>query len=87
MFATKLSYGWVMLVLVSQATALGQLNPSDYGPPAVEYRPVPPLPPDLNFTYHHASTAAEGWLRGQAALLHATGNYWLSLSQALICRE
>jgi hypothetical protein len=41
MFATKLSYGWVMLVLVSQATALGQLNPSDYGPPAVEYRPVP----------------------------------------------
>jgi hypothetical protein len=48
---------------------------------------VPPLPPELGFSCHHASTALEGALRGAAQLKHATGNYWLALSQASICRE
>lgn len=51
------------------------------------YRPVSPLPPDLAFTNHHASTALEGSLRGEAQLVHASGNFWLSLAQAMICRE
>jgi hypothetical protein len=52
-----------------------------------DYRPVPPLPAELGFSYHHASTALEGALRGQAAVTHAAGNYWLSVSQAMICHE
>jgi hypothetical protein len=51
------------------------------------YRPVSPLPPELQFTYDHASTALEGALRGQAQVIHASGNYWLSIAQAMICRE
>ena len=88
MFATKLSYGFVVLILLSSTTALAQHSHDGYGVPSEEfYKPVSPLPPDLHFTYHHASTAAEGWLRGRAALLHAQGNYMLAASQAMICHE
>ena len=86
MFCTKLSLGCLLMVLVF-STAV-QAQPANYDePPGGHYRPVPPLPPDLGFTYHHASTAAEGWWRGRAAYIHAAGNYLLSESQALICRE
>jgi hypothetical protein len=86
MFRKELSLGCLLLVLAVQTSARAQ--PDNYGePPGDHYQPVPPLPPDLGFTYHHASTAAEGWLRGRAAYIHAMGNYWLSVSQALICRE
>ena len=88
MFATRLSHGFVVLILLSSTTALAQHSHDGYGVPSEEfYKPVPPLPPDLHFTYHHASTAAEGWLRGRAALLHAQGNYMLAASQAMICHE
>lgn len=86
MFATKLHYGFLLLTLLSPASTLAQLCNYDE-PPGGYHQPVSPLPPDFCFTYHHASTAAEGWLRGRAAVIHATGNYWLSVSQALICRE
>jgi hypothetical protein len=87
MFATRLTSGFVAFALLSPTALIAQPDSQPYVSPEEFYKPVPPLNPDLHFTYDHASTAAEGWLRGQAALTHATGSYWLSLSQALICRE
>ena len=85
MFAKKLQGACVVLALVySPSATLAQNNGSADGWPESFYQPVSPLPPDLGFTYHHASTAAEGWQRGRAALIHARGNYWLSVSQAAI---
>lgn len=77
---------FLTLVLVP-APAFAQ---SDYGesrPPGPFHQPVSPLPPELAFSYHHASTAAEGWLRGWAQVIHAVGNYWLSRSQSDILAE
>lgn len=51
------------------------------------YRPTPPWPPELGFSYDHASTVAEGWLRGMAAMIHARGNFWLSHAQATVMLE
>jgi hypothetical protein len=68
----------------STAEAHNGVNPVATNP---FFYPVPPLPPELGFAYHHASTAFEGALRGQAQRLHAAGNYWLAVSQALVCRE
>jgi hypothetical protein len=86
MFGTNRKIECLLLLLVAQTSVWAQ--PDNYDePPVGYYQPVPPLPPDLGFTYHHASTAAEGWWRGRAAYVHAVGDYWLSVSQALICRE
>jgi hypothetical protein len=87
MFATKLLYASLLVAIVSATSAWAQ--PVEYyaEPPGGYYQPVPPLPPDYGFAYHHASTAAEGWLRGQAACIYAAGSYWLSVNQALICQE
>ena len=68
-----------LILIISQGTAA--IAQTDF------FQPVPPLPPELAFTYHHASTALEGAFRGQAQLVHATGNFWLSIAQAMICRE
>ena len=85
MFAKKFQGACVVLALLHQTSAaLAQNNGSDYGWRERFYQPVAPLPPDLGFTYHHASTAGEGWQRGRAAVIHARGNYWLSVSQAAI---
>jgi hypothetical protein len=45
---------------------------------------VSPNPVELGFTQHHSSTAAEGFLRGKAAVIQANGNFLLSASQAEI---
>src|SRR5262245_43256036 len=45
------------------------------------------FPPEFGFAYHHASTAAEGGLRGRAELIHALGSYSVAASQSLLCRE
>jgi len=74
------------LVLVP-VTAFGQSDFGDYQPSGPFHQPVPPLPPELAFSYHHASTPAEGWLRGWAQVIHATGNYLLSRSQSAIVAE
>jgi hypothetical protein len=88
MYAKEICSCLIVLSLASQSRA--QIRPAadDYGSPDVRYyTPIPPLPPELGFTYHHASTAAEGWLRGRAAVIHATGNYELSHAQAEILYE
>jgi hypothetical protein len=41
----------------------------------------------MGFSQDHSSTAAEGYLRGKAALIQARGNFQLSESQAQILRQ
>jgi hypothetical protein len=78
-----------MLVTASQAVA--QSEPSDYSyqytSPTAFHQPVPPLPVELGFTQDHSSTAAEGFMRGQSAVIQALGNYELATSQASILGE
>lgn len=59
----------------------------EYTSPTAFHQPVPPLPADQGFVQHHASTAAEGYLRGKAAVIHALGNFQLAQSQAAILFE
>ena len=51
------------------------------------YQPVSPYPVEMGFSQHHSSTAAEGFLRGRAALIQALGSYQLSESQAEILSQ
>ena len=39
------------------------------------------------FSYHHASTAAEGYLRGVAAVMHAQGQYNRMTAEAMVAAE
>jgi len=78
----------ILLALVSQARpALAQIGPNEYSWPREYYEPVPPLPPHLGESYHHDSTAAGNILRGWSSVVHASGSYWLSVSQAAILWE
>ncbi len=86
MFACKLTHACVLWVAVLQATAVAQTERYS-GPPGGHFPPVPPYPPDMFFTYDHASTAMEGALRGMAALRYADGSYLVNASQAAILRE
>lgn len=86
MFASKLTLACILWVAVIQATALAQ-GERYSGPAGGYFPPVPPYPPDMFFTYHHASTAREGALRGMAALRYADGAYLVSASQAAILQE
>lgn len=76
----------VALVTIPSA-ALAQSDDPDYWRPQPPAPPVPLYGPDFLFTYHHASTVAEGYQRGQAALLHARGNYLVNSQQAAILAE
>jgi hypothetical protein len=86
MSASTITKGCVLITVFSFATvAFAQVAVS--GRSSRFYRPRPPLPPELGFSYDHASTALEGALRGAAEYWHGLGSYWLALSQAYICRE
>jgi hypothetical protein len=87
MSAKRFQNACILILIVSQASAAMAQSGGRDGWQTDFYQPVPPLPPELAFMYHHASTALEGALRGQAQLIHARGGYWLSIAQAMICRE
>jgi hypothetical protein len=59
----------------------------EYTSPTSFHQPVPPLPVEFGFSQDHSSTAAEGFLRGKAAVIQAQGNFLLSKSQATILFE
>ena len=87
MFVTKLTFGCVLLSLLNPTTALAQRS-GDYGaPPPIDFRPVSPWPTSMGESYDHDSTAAGNYLRNLAGVIHASGNYWLSRSQATILLE
>jgi hypothetical protein len=83
--------GLVLAILMVAATgrASAESDPSDYTytAPTAFHQPVSPLPVELGFTQHHSSTAAEGFMRGEAAVIQAQGNYELATSQASIMFE
>jgi hypothetical protein len=64
-------------------------SPEDYRntPPGPFHQPVAPYPVEFGFSQDHSSTAAEGFLRGKAAVIQSLGNFQLSKSQADILRE
>jgi hypothetical protein len=82
------TFSTILSAVLGAGSAIAQ-TPESYGsnPPGPFHQPVPPLPVELGFTQDHASTAAEGYLRGKAAVIQALGNYQLSESQAEILRE
>jgi hypothetical protein len=88
MFVKKYQIGCIVILVVSQASsAVAQRSGNNDHSPSTHLTPVLQRPPEIGLTYDHASTALEGMERGQVALLHATGDYWLNVNQALICRE
>lgn len=56
-------------------------------PPGPFHQPVAPFPIEQGFSQDHASTAAEGFLRGKAEVIQALGNFQLSESQSRILRQ
>jgi hypothetical protein len=84
MFTEKFTTCFVLLLAVQATNALAQSRGDGT---AKYFQPVQTLPPELGFSYDHASTAFEGALRGRAQLLHATGSYWLNSSQAQLYYE
>ena len=87
MCATSCKFGFVMLVFLSASAVVAQPTLSNWGQLKGGYQSARALPPEFGFSYHHASTANEGWLRGWGQVIHATGNFWLSYSQAAIMAE
>jgi hypothetical protein len=85
-FVLRLIASSAALVVVS--TALAQA-PEDYSktPPGPFHQPVAPLPAEFGFAQDHSSTAAEGFLRGKSAVIHALGNFELAKSQADILNQ
>jgi len=74
-------------LLATAAVGFAQ-TPENYTPtPGPIHQPVSPYPVEFGFTQHHSSTAAEGYLRGKAAVIQAIGNFRLSESQAEILRQ
>ena len=61
-------------------------DPNHWFPETVQ-TPVPLYSSDFCFTQHHASTAAEGYLRGYAAWIHARGNFLVNERQAAILHQ
>jgi hypothetical protein len=75
---------FIWFVCISQV-ALAQFDLDDEaGTTDTFYRPMPLHGADHEFTYDHASTVAEGYLRGMAALIHSQGNYLVNERQAAI---
>lgn len=74
-------------LLATAAVGFAQ-TPENYTPtPGPIHQPVSPYPVEFGFTQHHSSTAAEGYLRGKAAVIQAIGNFRLSESQTEILRQ
>lgn len=84
-FAIRSVVTFARLLVASVCAA--QSSESYHTPPGPFHQPVSPLPVELGFTQHHASTAAEGFQRGQASVIQALGNFELSESQAEILRQ
>jgi hypothetical protein len=77
-----------LLTLAGFAAACVGQSPENYDiPPGPFHQPTPPYPVEMGFSQDHSSTAAEGYLRGKAALIQAHGNFQLSESQAQILRQ
>lgn len=94
MFRTFSNYRFVLTftMLAAATFAAGSSfaqTPDDYRntPPGPFHQPVPPYPVEFGFSQDHSSTAAEGFLRGKAAVIQSLGNFQLSKSQAEILRE
>src|SRR4051812_31582594 len=87
MFTTKTIYGCLVLILAIPSVANAQQSSQAYELPPVRYQPVSPWPPHMGESYHHDSTVAGNYFRGQAGLVYANGNYWVSVSQAAILFE
>ncbi len=77
-----------LATLAIATTSVGQ-SPENYSsnPPGPFHQPVSPYPVEFGFAQDHSSTAAEGFLRGKAAVIQAWGNFQLSESQAQILRQ
>lgn len=75
-------FALVFIALGTISSAWAQADDPDYWRPQAPPPPIPLYGPDFLFTYDHASTVAEGYLRGQGALLHAWGNYLVNQQQA-----
>jgi hypothetical protein len=78
----------IVASLFAAGTSVAQ-TPENYSntPPGPFHQPVSPYPVEFGFSQDHASTAAEGYLRGKAAVIQARGNFELSKSQADILRQ
>jgi hypothetical protein len=80
-----------ILVLAATGRVMAESDPEDYKyeytSPTAFHNPTPPLPVELGFTQDHSSTAAEGFMRGQSAVIQAMGNYELATSQSSILFE
>lgn len=94
MFHAISNYRFVLTLSVLAAATLTAgsgfaQTPDDYRntPPGPFHQPVPPYPVEFGFSQDHSSTAAEGFLRGKAAVIQSLGNFQLSKSQAEILRE
>ena len=87
-YRTVRTFTFLFAVAVVSTTVLAQ-SPDDYRntPPGPFHQPVAPLPVELGFSQDHSSTAAEGFLRGKAAVIQSLGNFQLSKSQADILRQ
>lgn len=85
-FAVSLAASLTICALGNSSLAQ---SPDDYShtPPGPFHQPVSPFPVEMGFTQHHSSTAAEGFLRGKAAVIQAHGNFRLSEAQAQILRQ
>jgi hypothetical protein len=80
------SFVTISAILLSANAAFAQSSEGS-SPSGPFYQPVSPYPVELGFVQHHASTAAEGYLRGKAAVIQALGSFELSASQAAILRQ
>jgi hypothetical protein len=77
----------ILVSLMYGPTGFAQA-PENYDiPPGPFHSPTPPYPVEMGFSQDHSSTAAEGFLRGKAALIQSLGNFELSASQAQILRQ
>jgi hypothetical protein len=88
-FVSSTGFALAILMIAATGRAFAESDPSDYEytSPTAFHQPVAPLPVELGFTQHHSSTAAEGFMRGEAAVIQAQGNYELATSQASILFE
>jgi hypothetical protein len=81
------SLNTLAIALLSATAAVAQSPDSYTHQPERFFQPVSPIPVEQGFFQDHASTAAEGYLRGKAAVIQARGNFRLSEAQAQILRQ
>src|SRR6476620_11317014 len=91
MFATTFTNRFFAGLFVSFATLVATGDAFGQSPSVYEGRSERMVSP-YAFGYgaygsYHASTAAEGFLRGKAAVIHALGNFEVNDAQAGILRE